>query len=47
MLGAVGLPVRRLHREAIGGVALDVPEGRWRLLTEAEIERGLGFAPTS
>lgn len=45
MLGAVGLPVRRLHREAVGGVVLDVEEGGWRLLTPEEIREGLGYTP--
>ena len=45
MLGEVGLPVRRLHREAVGGVVLDVPEGGWRLLAPEEIRDGLGYAP--
>lgn len=45
MLGAVGLPVRALHREAVGGVELDVPEGSFRLLTEAEVAEGLRYAP--
>ncbi|HEX8824784.1 MAG TPA: pseudouridine synthase [Archangium sp.] len=43
MLGAVGLPVRALHREAVGGVALDVPEGGFRLLTDAEVAEGLHY----
>ncbi|PTL79285.1 pseudouridine synthase [Vitiosangium sp. GDMCC 1.1324] len=43
MLAAVGHPVRTLHREAVGELLLDVPEGAWRLLTEAEVEQGLGF----
>jgi pseudouridine synthase len=43
MLAAVGHPVRVLHREAVGGVALDVPLGAWRRLTEAEVAHGLGF----
>lgn len=43
MLGAVGLPTRTLHREAIGSVTLDVPEGRFRLLTEEEVRDGLGY----
>jgi 23S rRNA pseudouridine2605 synthase/16S rRNA pseudouridine516 synthase len=43
MLAAVGHPVRTLHREAVGGVGLDVPVGSWRELTPGEIERGLGF----
>jgi 23S rRNA pseudouridine2605 synthase/16S rRNA pseudouridine516 synthase len=45
MLGAVGLPVRKLHREAVGTIALDVPEGGWRLLTDDEVRDGLGFTP--
>ncbi|MDC0714673.1 pseudouridine synthase [Stigmatella sp. ncwal1] len=44
MLGAVGLPVRALHREAIGGVVLDVPVGTFRLLTPEEVTEGLGYA---
>jgi pseudouridine synthase len=47
MLARVGFPVRALHRSQVGSVALDVPPGDWRLLTEAEVARGLGFAPTS
>ncbi len=43
MLAAVGHPVRQLHREAVGGVTLDVPEGGWRRLEDAEVARGLGF----
>jgi 23S rRNA pseudouridine2605 synthase/16S rRNA pseudouridine516 synthase len=43
MLAAVGHPVRTLHREAVGGLVLDVPEGSYRLLTDAEVEQGLGF----
>jgi 23S rRNA pseudouridine2605 synthase/16S rRNA pseudouridine516 synthase len=43
MLAAVGHPVRTLHREAVGGVSLDVPEGACRPLTAAEVQRGLGF----
>jgi 23S rRNA pseudouridine2605 synthase/16S rRNA pseudouridine516 synthase len=43
MLGAVGLPVRALHREAVGGVELDVPEGTFRLLTPEEISQGLRY----
>ena len=45
MLAAVGHPVRTLHREAVGGVGLDVPVGSWRALTREELERGLGFRP--
>lgn len=43
MLRAVGLPVHALHREAIGGVELDIPEGRWRALSEREVAEGLGL----
>jgi 23S rRNA pseudouridine2605 synthase/16S rRNA pseudouridine516 synthase len=43
MLAAVGHPVRVLHREAVGGLGLDVPVGSWRMLTEWELEDGLGF----
>ncbi len=43
MLAAVGHPVRTLHREAVGEVTLDVPEGAYRLLTEAEVHEGLQF----
>jgi 23S rRNA pseudouridine2605 synthase len=43
MLAAVGHPVRTLHREAVGELSLDVPEGAWRPLTDAEVEQGLGF----
>jgi pseudouridine synthase len=43
MLGAVGLPVRALHREAVGGVELDVPESAFRLLTPEEVTEGLRY----
>ncbi|XXF76060.1 pseudouridine synthase [Myxococcaceae bacterium GXIMD 01537] len=43
MLGAVGLPTRKLHREAVGGVELDVPEGGFRLLTAEEVAEGLRY----
>lgn len=45
MLGAVGLPVTRLHREAIGSIELDVPEGGWRLLSAGDVREGLKFDP--
>jgi pseudouridine synthase len=45
MLGAVGLPVRALHREAVGGVELDVPVGAFRLLSESELVEGLQYGP--
>ncbi|KFE71831.1 Ribosomal large subunit pseudouridine synthase B [Hyalangium minutum] len=44
MLGAVGLPVRALHREAVGGVELDVAEGTFRQLTPEEISLGLRYS---
>jgi pseudouridine synthase len=47
MLGAVGLPVRALHREAVGGVQLDIPEGTFRELTPEEISEGLRYTRTS
>ena len=43
MLAAVGHPVRTLHREAVGSLELDLPEGGWRRLTDTEVERGLGY----
>ncbi len=45
MLGEVGLPVTKLHREAVGGIVLDVPVGQARLLTDGEVREGLCFAP--
>lgn len=45
MLAAVGHPVLALHREAVGGVVLDVPEGAWRMLRAEEVAEGLGFRP--
>ncbi len=44
MLGAVGLPARALHREAVGGVELDIPEGTFRLLSPEEISQGLRYS---
>jgi 23S rRNA pseudouridine2605 synthase len=39
LLDAVDLPVLRLLRVAIGGLALgDLPKGQWRLLTDAEVD---------
>ena len=37
MFFAVGNRVNKLHREQIGNVMLDIPEGQWRLLTHAEV----------
>jgi len=45
MLAAVGHPVLALHREAVGGVSLDVAEGAWRELRSEEVREGLGFLP--
>jgi len=47
MLGAVGLPVIALHREAVGELSLDVPPGAWRELTATEIRAALGFEPAA
>ncbi|MBU8895024.1 pseudouridine synthase [Corallococcus sp. M34] len=45
MLGAVGLPTQALRREAVGSIELqDIPEGGFRLLTEAEVREGLRYA---
>ena len=40
MVAAVGNPVERLHRSAIGGLTLgeDLPEGQWRWLSAQEVE---------
>ena len=38
MFEAIGKKVTRLHRSAIGGLELDVPEGTWRKLSDNEIE---------
>jgi 23S rRNA pseudouridine2605 synthase/16S rRNA pseudouridine516 synthase len=45
MLGAVGLPVTALHREAVGELALDVPAGAFRELTPDEVRTSLRFEP--
>jgi len=37
MMRAIGNRVRRLHREKIGQVSLDVELGQWRYLTDSEI----------
>ncbi|MBB1269487.1 pseudouridine synthase [Shewanella sp. SR44-3] len=37
MFAAVGNKVVSLHREKIGAISLDVPQGQWRELTEAEV----------
>lgn len=44
MLGAVGFPVKALHREAIGKLQLDVEPGQFRELTPEEISGPLGFS---
>jgi len=38
MFAAVGNRVQTLHREKIGGIQLDVEEGKWRYLTANEIQ---------
>ncbi|MFN7132583.1 MAG: pseudouridine synthase, partial [Myxococcales bacterium] len=45
MLAAVKLPVRALHREAVGGLSLDVEVGGWRELSAEEIRERLGYDP--
>ena len=45
MLGAVGLPVLSLHREAIGTLVVDVDEGQCRLLSDDEVRTALGYQP--
>ena len=45
MLGALGLPVLELHREAIGTLRVDVAEGQCRLLTDSEVESHLKYIP--
>lgn len=47
MLGAVGLPVLKLHRDRIGGLKLDVPESAWRVLRDEEVREGLRYRRTS
>ncbi|MGQ4661043.1 pseudouridine synthase [Lysobacter sp. F6437] len=40
MFAAVGNHVEALHRSRVGGLALEgLPEGEWRMLDEADIER--------
>lgn len=37
MFGAIGHPVKKLHRDIFGPITLgDLPEGQWRLLTDVE-----------
>lgn len=45
MLNAVGLPTLALHREAVGGLELDVAEAALRELSDAEVKDKLGFTP--
>ena len=44
MLGAMGFPVHKLHRDAIGGLCLYVPEGSWRELRREEMLTALGYS---
>lgn len=43
MLGAVGLPVLSLHRDAVGSLELDVPVSTLRELTPDEVRDRLGM----
>jgi pseudouridine synthase len=43
MLAAVGLPVLKLHREAVGTLVVDVPEGTFREVSEEEIRTALQY----
>ena len=45
MLLAVGSQAIRLARTQIGGLALDLEEDGWQLLTDREVETGLGYTP--
>lgn len=45
MLGAVGLPVLELHRDAIGTLVVNVPEGQCRLLSDTEVATHLSYTP--
>jgi len=45
MLLAVGSQVIRLQRVEFGAIKLDVPEGAWRLLSDDEVARDLGYLP--
>ena len=42
MMEAVGLSVRSLKRIRIGGLRLDVEEGKWRELSEEEVRKVMG-----
>ena len=37
MCAYVGNKVRKLHRQQVGEITLDIPEGQWRFLTEQEV----------
>ncbi len=45
MLALVKLPVKNLHREAVGALTLDIDIAQLRELTAAEIKERLGFVP--
>jgi 23S rRNA pseudouridine2605 synthase/16S rRNA pseudouridine516 synthase len=45
MLNAVGLPTLALHREAVGGLRLDVPVGQLREVPPEAIREALRYAP--
>lgn len=38
MCESVGLEIKRLRRVSIGEIELDIPKGKWRYLTKAEID---------
>lgn len=38
MFAAVGNRVINLHRQRIGAITLDMPEGQWRYLTDTEVD---------
>lgn len=45
MLNAVGLPTLSLHREAVGGLKIDIPEREVRQLSDDEVRDLLLFEP--
>ena len=47
MLAAVGLPVLKLHREAIGTLVVDVPEGEMREVSDEEVRKALQYEPVT
>ncbi len=45
MVNAVGLGTVALHREAVGDLVLDIPEGELRRLTDEEVATRLHYVP--